>query len=182
MLTTQDKEEKRILRAKLSKLGISSSPNASLDTLRAKLAEVQEEHPEPEVVDKSTVKSTAQLLADARKDALKLIRCRIKNLNPAKRDLNGEIFTVANEVLGKISKYVPYDEAGEAYHIPNCIYKVLKAKKFLEVRTVKDPDTKATRVVQSWVPEFNIEILPPLTTEELKDLAIKQQAQNKFEE
>lgn len=182
MLTAQDKEEKRVLRARLTKMGISSSPNASLETLRKKYEEARSNDNESEQIDNSSVKSTSQIAEEVRKEATKLIRIRIKNLNPAKKDLQGEIFTIANQVIGKVSKYVPYDSAGEAYHVPNCIYKLLCNKKFLQIHTFKDKDTGQIRIDQGWVPEFSIEVLPQLTKEELKDLAIKQQARNHYEE
>lgn len=192
MLTAQDKEEKRILRAKLSKLGIASSPNSSLELLRAKLAEAegntepstlaQEEVAETKPTETKAVESKADITNRVKKEATKLIRVRIKNLNPYKQDLHGEIFTVANEVIGKVSKYVPYDDAGDSYHIPNCIYKMLLSKKYLQVKTITDPVSKTRRVTQSWVPEFSIEVLPQLTTEQLEELAFKQEAARKFEE
>ena len=120
MITAQEREERRALRAELLKLGINSSPNASVHTLRAKLAQAQsqsdpkvEESSAPKVEESSSVApspaplpSRADALEKAKKDALKLIRLRIQNVNPAKADLHGEIFTFANEVIGKVSKYV----------------------------------------------------------------------------
>lgn len=180
MLSAQDKEEKKILRSRLSKMGISSSPNTSLEKLRAKYAEISSGNTTP-TTESPSVESTASIAARIRKDATKLIRVRIKNLNPYTQDLHGEIFTVANEVIGKVSKYVPYDDAGEAYHIPNCIYKMLLNKKFLQVKTFIDPATKKRTVQQSWVPSFSIEVLPQLTVDELKELARKQEAAARLE-
>lgn len=180
MLTTQDKEEKKILRARLSKMGISSSPNTSLENLRAKYAEISSGNITP-TTESPSVESTASIAERVRKEATKLVRVRIKNLNPYTQDLHGEIFTVANEVIGKVSKYVPYDDAGEAYHIPNCIYKMLLNKKFLQVKTFTDPVTKKRTVQQSWVPSFSIEVLPQLTVDELKELARKQEAAARLE-
>ena len=181
-MTEQEKEEKKSLRARLSKMGISSSPNASLETLRTKYQEACSGNIEPEDTDSTSVKLKIKTAEDLRKEATKLIRVSIKNLNPAKKDLHGEIYTIANKILGEVSKYVPYDSAGEAYHLPYCIYKLLLNKKFLQIRTFKDNETKQIRIEQGWVPEFSIEVLPPLTAQELKDLAIKQKAQNHFEE
>lgn len=180
MLSAQDKEEKKILRSRLSKMGISSSPNTSLEKLRAKYAEISSGNTTP-TTESPSVESTASIAARIRKDATKLIRVRIKNLNPYTQDLHGEIFTVANEVIGKVSKYVPYDDAGEAYHIPNCIYKMLLNKKFLQVKTSIDPVTKQRIVQKSWVPSFSIEVLPQLTVDELKELARKQEAAARLE-
>ena len=184
MVTAQEREERKALRAQLLKLGINSSPNASVHTLRAKLAEAQSQS-DPKVEESSSatpsptpLPSRASTLEKAKKDALKLIRVSIQNVNPAKADLHGEIFTFANEVIGKVSKYVPYDEAGRAYHIPNCIYKMLKSKKFLNVKSYTDKNTGRIIIDKSWVDEFALEELPPLTPQELKELALKQKAQN----
>lgn len=183
MITAQEREERRALRAELLKLGINSSPNASVHTLRAKLAQAQSQS-DPKVEEPSStpsptpLPSRASALEKAKKDALKLVRLRIQNVNPAKADLHGEIFTFANEVIGKVSKYVPYDEAGESYHVPNCIYKMLKSKKFLNVKTYTDKVTGKLIIDKSWIDEFALEELPPLTPQELKDLALKQKAQN----
>lgn len=183
MITAQEREERRALRAELLKLGINSSPNASVHTLRAKLAQAQSQS-DPKVEEPSAapsptpLPSRASALEKAKKDALKLVRLRIQNVNPAKADLHGEIFTFANEVIGKVSKYVPYDEAGESYHVPNCIYKMLKSKKFLNVKTYTDKVTGKLIIDKSWIDEFALEELPPLTPQELKDLALKQKAQN----
>lgn len=188
MVTAQEREERKALRAQLLKLGINSSPNASVHTLRAKLAQAQSQtDPKEDSVavspaTPSPTPSPSQTRADslekAKKDALRLIRVRIQNVNPAKADLHGEIFTFANEVIGKVSKYIPYDEAGESYHVPNCIYKMLKSKKFLNVKTYTDKATGKIQINQSWVDEFALEELPPLTPKELHDLALKQKAQN----
>lgn len=195
MITAQEREERRALRAELLKLGINSSPNASVHTLRAKLAQAQSQS-DPKVEEPSSSKieepssaapspaplpSRASTLEKAKKDALKLVRLRIQNVNPAKADLHGEIFTFANEVIGKVSKYVPYDEAGESYHVPNCIYKMLKSKKFLNVKTYTDKVTGKLIIDKSWIDEFALEELPPLTPQELKELALKQKAQHTIE-
>lgn len=189
MVTAQEREERKALRAQLLKLGINSSPNASVHTLRAKLAQAQSQTDpkedsvaaSPATPSPTPLPSQVSALEKAKKDALKLVRLRIQNVNPAKADLHGEIFTFANEVIGKVSKYIPYDEAGESYHVPNCIYKMLKSKKFLNVKTYTDKATGRIVINQSWLDEFALEKLPPLTPQELKDLALKQKAQNIIE-
>lgn len=176
MASIHEKQEKDILRDKLKDLGYSSSPNASLDTLKEKYETALSE--QKEAAAETPVESTAEMRNRVRREALKLVRVRIKNVNPSKKDLPGEIYTVANSLIGKQTKYIPYDEAGESYHIPMCIYNLLNSKTFLQVRTYKDPDTKETKVASSHVPEFVLEILPQLTKDELHDLAAKQEARS----
>lgn len=189
MITAQDREERKILRQRLATMGISSSPNANLETLRKKFREACSENNTSNDLDDNSVKSSenttvesaATIAERTRKEATKLIRVRIRNLNPYKQDLHGEIFTVANNVMGKVSKYIPYDEAGESYHIPNCFLNMLKSKKFVSFKKTKDPVTGKSTSVQFWSPEFSIEVLPQLSKEELKELALKQEAARKAE-
>ena len=105
---------------------------------------------------------------------LKLVRVRIQNLDPKKANLPGEIFAVANEYLGDVKKYIPFGEVTDnGYHIPYCLYKMLKNRRFLNVRERKDRDGKI-HVETSWVKEFALELLPDLSPEELKQLATAQ--------
>ncbi len=112
-----------------------------------------------------------------------LIRVRITNLDPKKADLHGEIFTVANEYLGTVRKFIPYGDATEnGYHIPKCIYDQLVDRKFLLIRTVKDKRTGTTRPETRWVTEFSLDVMEPLTQEELERLAISQAAAGSMDE
>lgn len=105
---------------------------------------------------------------------MKLVRVRIQNLDPKKSNLPGEIFAVANEYLGDVKKYIPFGEVTDnGYHIPYCLYKMLKNRRFLNVRERKDRDGKI-HVETSWVKEFALELLPDLSPEELKQLATAQ--------
>jgi len=112
---------------------------------------------------------------------MKLVRLRIQNLDPKKKDLPGEIFTVANEYLGTVKKFVPYGEVTEeGYHVPYCIYRMMDARKFLNIRTVKDRRTGIERVESTWAKEFALEVLPQLTAKELAELANAQKAAGSF--
>ena len=96
-------------------------------------------------------------------------------MNPSKADLPGEIFTVSNNVVGSIKRYIPYGEQVDGWHVENMLLDMLKEKQFQQLRTKKGvnghilPETKGVR-------EYAIEELPPLTPEELKVLANKQAA------
>lgn len=111
------------------------------------------------------------------KDATRLVRLRITNMDPKKRDLPGEIFSISNKFIGTIKKFIPFGEATEAgFHVPYCLYELLRDKKFLHIRTVgKD---RNSRVVTSYEREFALEVLPQLTHEEIKKLALEQAARN----
>lgn len=178
-------DELTVLKQRAKLMNISFSNNISLEKLRQKIADAQEgkasepEQEEPEVnplEDKkqAPVKETeAQMRQRIRLEQTRLIRVRIQNLDPKKKDLPGEIITVANEYMGTIRKFVPFGEATDnGYHIPYCIYEFLKNRKFLNIRVSQ----KGKKIEQAWVREFAIEELPPLTQEDLDKLAAAQTA------
>lgn len=114
-----------------------------------------------------------QKRARLRKEATKLVRIRLTCMNPNKKDLPGEIFTIGNRYIGTVRKFVPYVEQPDGYHVENCIFEELKNRKFLNIRTDKKgiPQT-------NYVPEFAIEVLPQLTQKELRALAQRQAMAN----
>jgi hypothetical protein len=175
---TNEPTELERLKTKAGVIGVSHSPNIGVDALRAKIKEklegepVDDEKAEEVKTGKETTQQTRKRL---QKSQLALVRCRVYNLNPTKRDLEGEIVTVGNKFLGTVRKYIPFGEATEGgYHIEQILLTELLNRKFQDVRTKKNKgqiDVK-TRMV----PEYNIEVLPPLTDEELKELAEVQAA------
>ena len=183
-----------MLKARATMMGVEFSNNIGIDTLRARVNAAMEgsEAPKevskakddaPEVnaltgeaadVDPDAGLTTRQIL---QRDQMKLVRVRITNLDPKKKDLQGEVITVANEFLGTVRKFVPFGEVtDEGYHIPYCIYNMLCERVFLHIRTFKDKRTGQIQIEQKEVREFALEVLPPLTPKELAALATAQQA------
>lgn len=174
------------LKQKATMMGIPFSNNISVETLSARIEEklsskgvTSEDAPElnPLEGDVAGAVPTRQLSEREiqKRDQLALIRVRITNMNPHKGDLPGEIFCVANEVIGEVKKYIPYNEAGEdGWHVPKILLTMLQEKKYLHIKIVKDKRTGTTRPIESWAREFAIEVLPPLTKEELRTLAAAQ--------
>lgn len=187
-MTESEKQEKRELMKKLRELGIKFSPNSGIDTLRAKYEAAFSGFSTPSVekAESTPMKSEPEKketpFMKAWKENMKLVRCSIRNNNPNKEGMHGEIITFANAAIGKVTKYVPWDEAGNSYHVPLCIYKILKRRKYLSVTSHVDRATGRMIVERVFKPEFTIEILPPLTPEELQDLKNKQSARSQAEE
>lgn len=123
-------------------------------------------------------KRTQIIRVKQRKENLALIRCRIHNNNPAKNDLKGEIFSVSNRYLGVVRKFIPFGEATRnGYHIPKVLFENLRSRQYQRMSSVKNPDG-TERAESTLAPEFTLEVLEPLTPEQLKDLANQQQARN----
>lgn len=174
-----DEQKLDMLKTRARLLGVNFSNNISVDTLlgkiQAKMAENDGAEEEEEVNPLSPKQSKQTLLQTQRAEQLKLIRLRITNLDPKKKDLKGEIVTFANEVIGNVRKMVPYGEATDnGFHVPYCLYKVLRNRKFLDIKTFKVGGQ--IRVKHSWVREFALEVLDPLTKPEIARLAASQSA------
>lgn len=108
-------------------------------------------------------------MGDARKESGRLVRCRIQCMNPAKKDWPGEIFSVGSAKLGTFKKFVPFNSP-EPYHIPRIIYDMLLEKKCTVFYTELDKRGNKMRKGRL-VNEFAIEVLKPLTNDELSALA-----------
>lgn len=168
-------------RAKL--LGVKHHPSIGADALREKIKEFQEaadaaSKDEPTVEPAVTTPQVAQLsakevearrIASIRADAEKLVRIRVTCMNPAKKDWPGEIITVSNRAVGTLKKYVPFN-ADDGWHVPNMILQVLRARECQVFVTTKSKNGVSVRKGKL-IKEFAIEVLDPLTQQELGDLA-----------
>lgn len=186
-------DELTLLKERAKVMGIPFSNNISLETLRKRVADKMEgkdEAPEvnaltgdPEIAQAMAAKPLNQKANEVALRKLmyakhmRLVRVRITNMDPKKKDLPGEIWTVANEYLGTVRKFVPYGEqADDGFHIPYCLYRLLDSKRFLHIRDVKDRTTGIVRQDKVWAKEFSLDVLPSLTQGELDRLAAAQAA------
>jgi len=104
------------------------------------------------------------------KEAMKLVRIRVSCMNPQKADLPGEIVTVANATLSA-KKYVPLKgDAAQSWHVPHCIYEQLRDAQFLQIVSRDGGE----QVQAKMVPEYSIELLPPLSAQEIERIATAQ--------
>lgn len=174
-------DELSILKQRATLMGLKFSNNIGLEALRKKVSDAQEGIiEEPEVVQVNPLETETaapkeetrtEMARRIRLEQTKLVRIRIQNLDPKKKELPGEIITVANDYMGTVRKFVPYGEQTDnGYHVPYCIYQFLKERKFLNIRVTKGKNGRPN-IQQGWVREFSIEVLPPLTQEELTNLA-----------
>lgn len=186
-------DELTLLKERAKVMGIPFSNNISLETLRKRVADKMEEKDEapevnaltgdPEIAQAMVAKPLNQqanaiaLRKLVYAEQMRQVRVRITNMDPKKKDLPGEIWTVANEYLGTVRKFVPYGEqTDDGYHIPYCLYRLLDSKRFLHIRDVKDRTTGIVRQDKVWAKEFSLDVLPALTQAELDRLAAAQAA------
>lgn len=160
-------DEREVLKARADTLGIVYAQNIPTDKLR-------------DLVNKKIsggVGSTMDAVEEsadeiARKEALRLIRVNITVNCPTMQQREGEIYTVSNRLVN-VRKLVLFNTP-EGYHIPNIIYEHLLncefTQTYLEPRRGGGEPIRRTRKARM----YNIEVLPPLTPEQLKQMATAQ--------
>lgn len=168
-------DELQILRDRANLLGVRFHPSISLDKLREKVvaatsgeATPPDEAKAPEPVEETVGQKRNRM----KRDALALVRVRITCMNPAKAEWEGEIVTAGNSLIGSVKKFVPFN-ADDGWHIPNILLQQLRERQCQIFQTVTDSRGNKVRKGKL-IKEFAIEVLPPLTPEELAELARRQ--------
>ena len=171
-------DELDALKARANLLGVKFHPSISLEKLREKVnaavtsdgaATSEEEAKDPAEPKQETIGEKRKRL---KTEALKLVRIRLTCLNPAKKEWEGEIITVGNSLIGSVKKFVPFN-ADDGWHVPHVIYQQLKERQCQVFYTATDARGNKVRK-DKLIKEFAIEVLPPLTKEELDELARRQ--------
>lgn len=112
-------------------------------------------------------------LSELQHEANKLVRCVVTCNNNNKSAYSGEIFSACNAVIPEIKKFIQF---GVPYHVPQIILNVIKDKKVQVYRKQRNQDGSFTTVAKE-IPEYSIQILPPITAEELEAIKQKQLAE-----
>ncbi len=164
------------MKARADLLGITYHPSIGLEALTKKVrqAQAEPEGGEPIKGDPTVGTDTVNTLK-AIAEATKLLRIRVTCMNPAKKEWEGEIFTVGNGVVGTLKKYVPFNN-DEGWHVPAMIVDMIKGRE-CQIFVSKRENGKTVRKSKI-IKEFAVEILPALTEDELADLAQRQAMAN----
>jgi len=168
-------DELEALKAKATLMGIKFHPASGVKSLKEKIDAQVKSADKEEVPSVKAVAAKAEteneMKLRVKKEATRLIRCRVACMNPNKAQWEGEIFCVGNAIIPTIKKMVPFNQD---FHIPNIMMDVIKDKKCQIFVTQVDPVTRKKSTVGKLIPEFAVEVLPSLTSKELKDLAQRQ--------
>ena len=171
--TSEMPDELTTLKARADLMGISYHPSIGVEKLREKVNGAitsKEEPPEPVAV--PLVESEAMLRSRLRSEALDLVRVRVACMNPNKKEWEGELLTVGSSTTGTISKFVPFNNE-EGWHIPRMLYNFMLERQCPVYVTVKDSRGNAVRK-SKLIKEYVLEVLPPLTSVEMQELAQRQ--------
>lgn len=170
-----------VLKERADKLGIAYHPSIKLDKLKEKINAELAKDDEPVIEMAAPVEETeTQMKRRLRDEARRLVRVRITCMNPAKKEWQGEIFTVGNAVVGTLRNYVPFN-AEDGWHVPAIILQAMEDRMCQVFTTTKDSQGNSTRRGKL-IKEFAIEYLPPLTEKELAELAAVQAATKSLED
>ena len=177
--TVNGKSELDILKAQADRMGISYKANISLTTLKAKIQLVQDgESLEPEA---SRVDNTSQedKAAEVYQEAMKLVRVQITPLDTNKAtNYDCDFFTAGNSIVGNVTRNIPF---GRPWHVEKILVNAIKEKTYQQFTTKKNAQGGDV-VTKRNVPAYSVVELPPLTEQELKDLADLQARTNALED
>ncbi len=170
------KTELELLKERAKMMGLKFHPATGIEKMRVIVADAMPNKPsvELEVGSKHTkipYETQQQREARLRKAASQLVRVRVTNMNARTKDLPGQIYTAGNSFC-TFKKYIPFN-APNGFHIPQILLNFIDDKKCQVFYTTLDKKGRKVRKGKL-VKEFNIEVLPALTMDEIKQLASEQ--------
>ena len=168
-------DELTALKARADMLGLKYHPSVGVDKLREKInAAMADDKPvEAEVATPVAEETVGERRFRKRKEATELVRIRVSCMNPAKKEWDGEIITAGNSLVGTFSKFIPFTDAEDGWHVPRIIYNQLVQRQCQVFTTTRDGRGNSSRKGKL-IKEFAIEVLPNLTVPELAELAQRQ--------
>ena len=170
-------------------LGVTYAANIGLETLSERVRAYKEaagqiavEEATAPVPDNSAILSTSAGLAVpadieaqyAIFHAKQIVRVSITCVNPAKSELESDLYTIFSSSIGRVSQVIPY-QAPNGHHMPRCLVDFLRAKTFTSFKpsNIKAGENGCDREHFD-TPEFIIRDLPPLTAEEYNRIVQRQ--------
>lgn len=168
------------LRNRANTLGLTFHPNMGVTKLRALVEDAMGGN-EPVSVDteEPKVESKGQRITRLRKEASRLVRVVVTNMNPTMKDHDSAIYTVSNSVVGTHKKLVPFNNT-EGWHVPQIIVNHMKERTCQIWVNGKGPRGEKVKV-KKMIPELNVIELNALTPAQLKDLATQQAMANNLD-
>lgn len=167
---SEQPNELDMLKERASQLGIKGYANMKLETLKEKI-NAKLEPKQKKDLGKAGAKLTAK--QKARKEALKLERVMVTNMDPNRSKASGILLTHSGRGIGTVKRFVPYNVET---HVEKVLLARLREKEFQQHIQHKGDNGKFW-VESKLVSSHAINVLPQLTPQELKDLAA-QQAKN----
>ena len=170
-MTEQVKTGLELLKEKANSLGVEYNSNVSVKTLAKLIKEFEEREAQD---DGLTNNERIQQTLD---EATKLVRVIITPMDSTKRDYQGDVFSAGNATVPTMTKYIPF---GVEWHVPQIILNTIKEKVMNKFIAKKDERGREYREYLE-AKAYSIQELPPLTKEELAELAKSQEMRQAIE-
>lgn len=180
-----DTMELEDVKTELESAGVKLHHKTGEAKYRQTLKEVQAgtyEAPAPKKVVTKAVEETKPAVTPkieltVEQEAMKLIRIIVSPNDPSMSTYPGMIFTVCSDLINNgraVKKYVPFNNE-EGWHVPHIIYEQIINAEKQKFKSVKMPNgDKQLKPYQAKM--YNVQVLDPLTQEELNQLAASQKA------
>lgn len=177
---TEEQNTRAYYKQQADNLGLNYPQNISTEKLKQivgnKMKQIRSEKPKENNV-----------AANQFKDMRALVRIQVNVLNPAKQNWTGEIFTVGNDVIPHMTRFIPYNAVNGIWHVERMFVEMLKSRKYQRMvehsGSRNDPSKYGVDYHRNQlVPEYSIIELPPLTEQELQDLGANQAANGSIQE
>lgn len=107
---------------------------------------------------------------ELKRECSELVRVRIACMDPSKKEYTSEIFCTGNRVVGTFKECVPFDVE---WHVPKIVLKMIKRKMtqvFVSKKDERGRQIRESKLIRA----YSVEVLEPLTKQELADLAQRQ--------
>ena len=120
---TEEQNTRAYYKQQADNLGLNYPQNISTEKLKQivgnKMKQIRSEKPKENNV-----------AANQFKDMRALVRIQINVLNPAKQNWTGEIFTVGNDVIPHMTRFIPYNAVNGIWHVERMFVEMLKSRKY----------------------------------------------------
>ncbi len=171
---------KEELMAEAKSLGLAPHPATGWKKLQEMInAELSKGEPSKEKsVNKVQTETKVERMSRLRNEQRKMIRVVVHCNNDNKKEWTGQIETVIC-AAGTLKRFVPFDNEN-GWHVEQGLLDTMlnrTCQKFKNHKLKNGQESKVSYTVK----EFNIEILPPLTEKELKNLAADQSARGSID-
>lgn len=110
-----------------------------------------------------------------KKEKMKLVRVRITPMAPFERQLPNTQVAVSNRLLGDVQRVIPFERD---WHVEECLLAQLRERRYRKRVEETSPATGRKIYRNEFPPAYGIVELPPLSKEELTELAADQRARN----
>lgn len=172
-IVMSEKEQKEALMAQGKSLNLNIHVNTSLANMveMVNMGLIYKLHQSPDAPINSVLSKDPSV---ARKEAQRLVRVRVTNMDPTKKDHTGQIFGFSNSVVGTLQKFVPFD-VDQGFHIPQVLVNVIRSGKYRVTKHRKG--LRGNDIPYSVeLPSFSVEILDALSASDLEAIKTRQES------